>query len=203
MNKSVPMPTHGNKIVRTMQNHLKLYNRSSAPVRNEVQAKKSRTSSPGCAGEPANNGSVDLKTILVPVDFSPGALHALNFAVSLARRLGSSIVLVHVMDSIYVSGRFDSRRLRSLRAETHEESKRLLSALAKRRVRPQVPVRHYLLKGTPSAKIVEMASRTDADLIVMGSEGRSGIKRLLVGSVAEKVIRLARCPVLIARRPAR
>lgn len=186
-----------------MQNHLKLSNRSSAPVRNEVQAKKSRTCSPGCAGEPANNGSVDLKTILVPVDFSPGALHALNFAVSLARRLGSSIVLVHVMDSIYVSGRFDSRHLRSLRTEAHDEPKRLLSALAKRRIRPHVPVRHYLLNGMPSAKIVEMALKIGADLIVMGSEGRSGVKRLLVGSVAEKVIRLARCPVLIARRPAR
>lgn len=140
-----------------------------------------------------------MNTILVPVDFSPGALHALNFAAALARRLGSSIVLVHVMDSIYVSGHFDSRRLRSLRTEAHEESKRLLSVLAKRRVRPQVPVRHYLLKGASSAKIVEMASRTDADLIVMGSKGRSGMKRLLVGSVAEKVIRLARCPVLVVR----
>ncbi|HEY9175491.1 MAG TPA: universal stress protein [Verrucomicrobiae bacterium] len=144
-----------------------------------------------------------MNTILVPVDFSTGALHALNFAASLARRLGSSIVLVHVMDSIYVSGRFDSRRLRSLRAEAHEESKRRLYALAKRRVRPQVPVRHYLLKGAPSAKIVEMALKTGVDLIVMGSEGRSGIKRLLVGSVAEKVVRLAHCPVLIARRPVR
>lgn len=186
-----------------MKSHLNSSNPLFAPSRNETQAPKSGTSSPGRAGKPADNGSVDVNTILVPVDFSPGALHALNFAASLARRLGSSIVLVHVMDSIYVSGRFDSRRLRSLRAEAHEESKRLLSALAKRRVRPRVPVRHYLLKGGPSTKIVEMASRTGADLIVMGSEGRSGIKRLLVGSVAEKVLRLAHCPVLIARRPAR
>jgi len=182
-----------------MKSHLKSSNPLSAPSRNEPHAPKSGTSSLGRAGAPANNGSVDLKTILVPVDFSPGALHALNYATSLARRLGSSIVLVHVMDSIYVSGRFDSRHLRSLRAEAHEESKRLLSALAKRRVRPHVPVRHYLVKGAPSAKIVEMASRTNADLIVMGSEGRSGMKRLLVGSVAEKVIRLARCPVLVVR----
>ena len=182
-----------------MKNHLKLSNRLSAPSRHEAQAAKSETRSPRRAREPANNGSVDLKTILVPVDFSPGALHALNFAVSLARQLDASILLVHVMDSIYVSGRFDSRRLRSLRAEAHEESKRLMSALAKRHVRPHVPVRHYLLKGTPSAKIVEIASRTGADLIVMGSEGRSGIKRLLVGSVAGEVIRLAHCPVLVVR----
>jgi universal stress protein A len=142
---------------------------------------------------------VDLNTILVPVDFSPGALHALNFAVSLARLLGASIVLVHVMDSIYVSGRLDSRRLRLLRTEAHEKNKRLLARLAKRRVRPLVPVRHYLLKGTAYAEIVEMAAKASADLIVMGSEGRSGMTRLLVGSVADGVIRHARCPVLVVR----
>lgn len=182
-----------------MKKHLQLSNRLAAPSRRKAQTKKDETRSPRRAGAPANNDSVELKTILVPVDFSPGALHALNFAVSLARSLGASIVLVHVMDSIYASGRFDSRRLRSLRAEAHEESKRLLAGLAKCRVRPHVPARHHLLKGTPSAKIVETASRTGADLIVMGSEGRTGVKRFLVGSVAEKVIRHARCPVLVVR----
>lgn len=182
-----------------MKDHLKLSNRLSAPSRHEAQAAKSETRPPRWAGDPENNGSVDLNTILVPVDFSPGALHALNFAVSLARGLGASIVLVHVMDSIYVSGRLESRRLRSLRMEAHKNTRRLLAGLAKRRVQPHVPVRHYLLKGTPSAKILETASRTGADLIVMGSEGRSGIKRFLVGSVAERVIRHALCHVLVVR----
>lgn len=197
--QNVPLPTHGETTGRIMKKHLQLSNRLSAPSRPEAQATKDETRSPRRAEAPANNGSVELKTILVPVDFSPGALHALNFAVSLARSLGASVILAHVMDSIYVSGRFDSRRLRSLRAEAHEESKRLLADLARHHVRPHVPVRRHLLKGTPSAKIVETASRTGADLIVMGSEGRSGIKRLLVGSVAESVIRHARCPVLVVR----
>jgi nucleotide-binding universal stress UspA family protein len=186
-------------IARTMKSHLKFSNFLSAPSQNESRATKSGTSSARRAGEPANKGSVDLNTILVPVDFSSGALHALNFAVSLARRLDAFIVLVHVMDSIYVSGRLDSRRLRLLRTEAHEKTKRMLAGLAKRRVRPHVPVRHYLLKGTAYAKIVEIATRTSADLIVMGSEGRSGMKRFLVGSVTERVIRHARCPVLVVR----
>jgi nucleotide-binding universal stress UspA family protein len=169
-------------------------------LRNKNWAARSTTSSATRTGDPANNGSVDLNTIFVPVDFSPSSLNALNFAVSLARRLGASIVLVHVLDLIYVSGRLDSRRLRSLRAEAHEDAERLLAGLAKRRVRPHVPVRHHLLKGTPSAKIVEMASRNGADLIVMGSEGRGGMKRFLVGSVAERVIHQAHCPVLFVRK---
>ncbi len=182
-----------------MKNHLELPNRLSAPSRNENRATKSGTSPSARAGEPAKIGSLRVNTILVPVDFSPGALHSLNFAVALARRLGASIVLVHVMDSLYVSGRLDSTRLRLLRTEAHEKTKRLLAELAKRRVRPHVPVRRYLQKGTAYAKIVEMAARTSADLIVMGSEGRSGMKRFLVGSVAERVIRHAHCPVLVVR----
>lgn len=199
VNKNVLLPTHGETTVRIMKKHLKLSNRLSAPSWTEAQATKNEPRSPHRPGEPAINGSVELKTILVPVDFSPGALHALDFAVSLARRLGSSIMLVHVMDSIYVSGRFGSRRLRSLRAEAHEESKRLLAALAKCRVRPHVPVQHRLLSGLPGAKIVEMSLKTGADLIVMGSEGRIGVKRFLIGSMAERVIRDAHCPVLVVR----
>lgn len=182
-----------------MKKPLKPSKRLSPPSRREAPARKSETKPPRRARPPANRGEAELKTILVPMDFSPGAVRALKFAASLARRLGSSIVLVHVMDSIYESGRFDSGRLRALRVEAHEESRRHLSALAKRHVRAQTSVRQHLVKGAPGAKIIEMASRTGADLIVMGSEGRSGVKRLLVGSVAESVIREACCPVLVVR----
>ena len=144
-------------------------------------------------------GGFDLNTILVPVDFSASSLEALDFAVSLAGRLDASIVLLHALDPIYSPGRFDSPRLRPLRAQALEDAKRQLATLAKRRVRPHVPVRHHVLKGVAYSVIVEAASKAQADLIVMGSEGRTGMNRFLVGSVAEKVIRHARCPVLIAR----
>lgn len=141
----------------------------------------------------------DLNTILVPVDFSAGSLEALDFGVSLARRLDASIVLLHALGSIYSPGRFDSPRLRPLRTQALKDAKRRLATLAKRRVRPHVPVRHQVIKGVAYLGIVEAASKAKADMIVMGSEGRTGINRFLVGSVAEKVIRHARCPVLIAR----
>ena len=142
---------------------------------------------------------IDLSTIIVPVDFSTGSLEALDFAVSLARRLDASILLLHALDPIYSRGRFDSPRLRPLRTQALKDAKRRLAMLAKRRVRLHVPVRHQVIKGVAYSVIVEAAAKTKADMIVMGSEGRTGMNRFLVGSVAEKVIRHARCPVLVAR----
>lgn len=77
-----------------------------------------------------------------------------------------------------------------------------LAKLAKRRVKSHVPVGHHVLKGIAYSVIVEAAAKAKADMIVMGSEGRTGMSRFLVGSVAEKVIRHARCPVLIVRNKA-
>lgn len=182
-----------------MKTQLESLEHSPAASRRKVQPAANGTSLVSQTGKQKSSGKFDLSTILVPVDFSVGSLRALGYAVSLAQRLGTSIILVHVMDPIYASGRFDSKRLRSLRAEAHNKAKRLLVTLARRRVKPHVPVRQYLLKGTAYSEIVEMAEKTNANLIVMGSEGRTGMKRFLVGSVAEKVIRHARCPVLIAR----
>lgn len=146
-------------------------------------------------------GDLALDMILVPVDFSAGSLKALDFAMSLARRMGATIMLLHALTPIYLSGKFDSPRLRSLRAQAFEDAKRRLATLSRRLVRRHVPVRHQVLKGAAYAVVVEAASKAKADLIVMGSEGRSGVNRFLVGSVAERVFRHAHCPVLIVRNP--
>ena len=145
----------------------------------------------------------DLRTLLVPVDFSRRSLEALDFAVSLAQELDASILLLHVLDPIYTPGRFDSSRLRPLRAEALREAKAKLAKLAKRRVKPHVPVRHQLLKGLAYSGIVECAAKEKVDLIVMASEGRTGVSRFLIGSIAEKVIRHAPCSVMIVRDKAR
>ena len=145
---------------------------------------------------------VDLNIIFVPVDFSAASLEALDFAIELAKRFGASIELRHVLDPMYTPGRFESPRLRSIRAEALREATLRLTKLAKQRVKPHVPVRHRVLKGIAYSAIVDAAAKTKADMIVMGSEGRTGMRRFLVGSVAEKVLRHARCAVLIARTKA-
>ena len=137
--------------------------------------------------------------ILVPVDFSAGSLKALDFAVSLARCLDASIYLLHVLDTIFSSKQFDSPRLRPLRAQATATAKQKLGLLANQHVRSHVFINWQVLGGVAHSVIVEAAAKSKADLIVMGSEGRTGVNRFLVGSVAEKVVRHAPCPVLVVR----
>lgn len=167
--------------------------RSAATTKGDGTSVKRKPKSPKTAvGE-------DWRTLLVPVDFSVRSLEALDFAVSIARKADASIVLLHVIDPIHAPGRFDARRLRSLRAEALRNAKRQLALLATRRVRPHVPVTQKLLKGLVYSVIVEAAAKARADLIVMGSEGHTGVSRFLIGSVTERVIRHARCSVLMVR----
>ena len=165
--------------------------RTSRAARHGTASTKMRTK------EPRRTPELALRVILVPVDFSPGSLKAMDFAVALAKPFNASIELLHVLDPIYAAGRFDAPRLRQFRREAVQDAKRRLANVAKRNVNTRL--RHTVVIGTPYAEIVEKASRIDANMIVMGSRGRTGLGRFLVGSVAEKVIRHAECPVLIVR----
>jgi universal stress protein A len=167
--------------------------RSQRVVRNNSAALKNRTK------RKQTTAGFALRVLLVPVDFSTSSLHALECAEALAERSDASIKLLHVLDPMYVPGRFDSPRLRPLRAEALEDARLKLAKLAKRGVKSHVPVRHQVLKGIAYSVIVEEAAKGKVDMIVMGSSGRTGMSRFLVGSVAEKVIRHAPCPVLIVR----
>lgn len=143
--------------------------------------------------------SLRLRTILAPVDFSERSLKALDIAVSLARQFGAGIILLHVKDTMIPPGRYESASIRRLRKEVWLDGKRRLAALASKRVKPPVAVRHHVAQGSPYAVIVDFAAKAQADLIVMASEGRTGLRRVLIGSVAERVVRHAKCPVLIVR----
>lgn len=180
--------------------------RKTVPVGSGLPVKKLRRSDTNPARQRTNQkrrGDFEWSTILVPVDFSPGSLKALDLAVSLARHCGASVVLLHVLDLIFSRGHFDSPRLRPLRSQALADAKQQLTTLARRRVRPHVPVIHRVVLGVAYSVIVEAASKAQADLVVMGSERRTGLNRFLVGSVAERAVRHARCPVLVVRDTAR
>jgi nucleotide-binding universal stress UspA family protein len=135
---------------------------------------------------------------VVPVDFSAGSLRALDLAGLLAARFNATLVLVHVLDPIYTPGRFDSPRLRPLRAEARQEAESKLGKLAQDRVEVlQPPTRHQVIDGAAPDAIIGFAKKAKADWIIMGSKGQTGVKRLLAGSVAERVVRQATCPVLV------
>jgi len=145
--------------------------------------------------------------ILVPIDFSTGADEAAVVAAAMARQLGGSIELVHVYNppSIMLpdGSTFAPTPAQLVEASDHAEhaldaARRALVA----RVGDGVRVDSCTRIGAAADEIVRLADSGKYDLVVMGTHGRTGIRRLVLGSVAEKVLRRASIPVLTVRDPA-
>ena len=135
--------------------------------------------------------------ILVPIDFSPYSDAALALATSLARDGGGTLVLAHV-EFIPISAAGGEY----LYAIPEPPTEELLDKL--NHVVPpdsHVMVERRLLSGDPADAIIRLAESENIDLIVMGTHGRRGLSRLLMGSVAEAVVRAAPCPVLTVKQP--
>jgi nucleotide-binding universal stress UspA family protein len=144
--------------------------------------------------------------IMVPTDFSAPADAALDYARELAQQFGASIDLVHVLDDPFASGAFVGDGTVVMPFELHRA--------AETYAREQLDSRHAahagvlpgsstaFLVGPPARRLVEQAKEDKADLIVMGTHGRTGLGHLLMGSVAERVVRTAQCPVLTTRQAA-
>ena len=144
--------------------------------------------------------------ILVPADFSTGSDEALAFAKTLAGRFGASLHLVHAFEDPFTTAAFASEAYSTVPLSLRDEMLRD----AERRLADRLPEDQKvlfngtteILTGTPTKTIVDYSATLGADLIVMGTHGRSGMAHLLLGSVAERVVRLAAAPVLTIRRPA-
>lgn len=138
-----------------------------------------------------------INKILFPTDFSSSSDFGLHYATSLARDNGASLLIVHIEEppAAYGGG--------ELYYGIPEPD---MAALAKmlEQVKPDDPNVQYeqrLATGHPTNKIVELAKEENVDLIVLGTHGRTGFVRLLLGSTAEVVVRTAPCPVLTFKRP--
>lgn len=137
-----------------------------------------------------------VNSILVPTDFSATSDAALRYATDMALTLGARLYLMHVpgktgehFEANFPHGQFEATARKGLSSFlTQEEIERL---------RPEYAVR----VGTPAEEIVRYADFCDVDLIIMGTHGRSGIAHALMGSVAEQVVRMTPCPVLLVRAP--
>jgi universal stress protein A len=147
---------------------------------------------------------MNIRKLLVPVDFSAHSAEALRIAAELARRFDASLTLVHVYDPMVHAlpdgFTFAAPHLAPLLDAIEHEL-----AGAKRRVLeagiPSVETR--VLHGLAASEIVEFAKRGQVDLIVMGTSGRTGMAHLVLGSVAERVVRTANCAVLTVKSPGR
>jgi nucleotide-binding universal stress UspA family protein len=139
------------------------------------------------------------KTILVPTDFSPFASEAIRIASSLAREHASKLLLVHVAQRPITN--VGGMPVPPPPALDWPALKRELDVAAAGIKNVEVEPR--LVEGEPADTIVNFAREMGADLIVIGSHGRSGLSRLLMGSVAEHVVRKASCPVLTVKMPSK
>ena len=138
------------------------------------------------------------KTILVATDFSECAEQALDYAVALADKLGAKIHLLNVIGipsmGIPEVGIAVTSTLIESTVQTHHAQ---LDKLASRRTSASIET--VLRTGDARDLIIDVARETGADLIVMGTHGRRGVRRALLGSIAESVVRTAPCPVLTIR----
>ncbi|HEY1376985.1 MAG TPA: universal stress protein [Gemmataceae bacterium] len=133
---------------------------------------------------------LDFRTILHPTDFSEAAMYAFGLARALARDSGAELVVVHVAPTRHRPKRRDRR-------DAYEALRRLTAA------DPGVRMYPLLLDGDAASRIVRSAGEQDCDLIVMGTRGHTGLRRLLSGSVSATVRRDAPCPVVAVRLPTR
>ncbi len=142
---------------------------------------------------------MSFRKILVAVDESAFAARAADVGFDLARSLGAEVAIIHVVDPSVVAyapeGGIPAGELVTL---AQQDGKRLLSAFCERAALQAAP-RAFIHVGKPAAEVVKAARDWPADLIVVGSHGRGGVERLLLGSVAEAVMRHAACPVLVVR----
>ena len=141
--------------------------------------------------------------ILLPTDFSASSDVALDYARGVATRFGATLHLLHVIEAPIITGPLGADMLITNSGTTqrdlfHDAKARIMARVASGE-RAGIPTMTEIVTGPSAGAILDYARKRGIDLIVMGTHGRSGMAHLLMGSVAEKVVRRAPCPVLTVR----
>ncbi len=148
--------------------------------------------------------TIQVRVILVPVDFSEHADSVIEWAAHLAEEHGSRLLLLH---AYHLPVEFQQVEGAYLPADfwnsVKDESKKQLAVYGEQLRARGLEVEELTREGYPATVIEEAAEQLEADLIVIGSRGRSGLKHLLLGSIAERVVQKAPCPVLTVKSPDR
>ena len=149
------------------------------------------------AGEKKPSSALSVKNILFSTDFSPTSESALPYAVAIARRFGSTLHLVHVLSEanlLMMSGGVDYVSMGTIYEDAHAEAKERLEHVADRI--EGVQHHSYVRHGLIWKNLAEIIAANEIDLVVVGTHGRTGLGKLVLGSVAEGILRHAPCPVL-------
>ncbi len=145
-----------------------------------------------------------IRKILVPTDFSPAALNAARFAQEMATAFQARLLLLHVVPeaSYPMLNVVEMRHFPNLRNELHRQCETSLKELASQLGNPP-GIELEVRDGNPHAEILDSVRKHGIDMIVMGTHGHTGIKHAVLGSTAERVVRLASCPVVTLHSPTR
>jgi nucleotide-binding universal stress UspA family protein len=139
-----------------------------------------------------------MKKVLVAVDFSDGAARAVRTGLDVAAKFGARLHILHVLhDPSEAPGFYSAKKAgKKVWRNMEQSAQDMMDAFVKANVKTRRKFDVEIVSGLPPAQILRVATREDVDLIVLGTHGRSGWERLLLGSVADHVVRRATCPVL-------
>lgn len=144
---------------------------------------------------------ISIEGVMVPIDFSKDSVLAAKFAASMAEEYKTKLYVLHVMEPVHPSVRAYIADFNEFQERALREAKEDLLKVVPRAVKERIEVEEILEIGLPHFVIVEKAKELGVDVIVIATQGRSGLAHVLLGSVAEKVIRHAPCPVFVVRNP--
>jgi nucleotide-binding universal stress UspA family protein len=141
----------------------------------------------------------DVKKILIPTDGSDHSMRAAEYGIGIAKRLGAEVVGVYVIDTVVLNRLAEVSERENVERELKQDGQRYINYIVGLAEKQGVKVDSVILKGHPFEEIILLTKELSIDLITMGTLGRHGADRILIGSVAERVIEFARCPVLVVK----
>jgi universal stress protein A len=143
---------------------------------------------------------IKLESILCPVDHSDCSKEALRYAVSFAMKDEAKLYLLHVIDIRSFDESIETMARQVPDDETITQLKIKLLECVPEEIRSDMQIEALVVTGIPFAEIISIAKANKVDMIVMGTHGRTGLAHIMIGSVSEKVVRKAQCPVLTVRQ---
>jgi len=143
--------------------------------------------------------SETIKKILIPTDGSEHSIHAAEYGISIAKTHEAQITVVYVLDEVVIDRFTKVTDREDVERELKADGQRYINYVLGLAEKAGVKSTSLIAKGRPFEQIVHLANGLDMDLIVLGTYGRRGPERILLGSVAERVIEYANCPVLVVK----
>ncbi len=141
----------------------------------------------------------NIKKILIPTDGSEYSIRAAEYGLSIAKMLGAEVIVLYVLDTIVLDQIVKVTERETADRELKQDGQRYINYILNLAEKQSIKAASLLLKGRPFEQVLQITKGLEIDLIVMGTYGRRGAERILIGSVAEQVIEYATCPVLVIK----